>query len=112
MAVTAVGAATQVAAAGTSKMKDSEQIQLSGESPEAVIQEVRVAADRLIGIIDAQEAMIARAMTSTHQLISGRMDDMVAKPPMLAGVTPSNLASSEYMGYSPDQEVRDCGRLR
>jgi hypothetical protein len=100
MAVTAVGAASQVAAAGTSKMKEPEKLQFSGESPEAVIQELRVAADKLITRIDEQEAMIARAMNSTHQLVSARLDDMVANRPTLAGMTPSNVATPEYMGYS------------
>ncbi|GAB3800459.1 hypothetical protein [Micromonospora zhanjiangensis] len=99
-AVTAVGAASQVAAAGTSKMKDSEKLQFSGESPEAVIQELRVAADKLATLIDEQETIIARAMISNQQLVSARMDDMVANRPALTGMTQSNVASPEYMGYS------------
>lgn len=98
LAITAVGATSQVVAAAAPE--DPPKIQFSGESPGAVISQMREAISKLRSEINKQETRISDAMRTTLGLVSGNRDLFVSKRPSLASATPDKIRSPEYLGYS------------
>ncbi|HEX6075563.1 MAG TPA: hypothetical protein VFZ32_09915 [Micromonosporaceae bacterium] len=98
LAITAVGAASEVAAAAVPD--DPPSIRFSGETPGAVISQMREAISKLKAEIDGQEAKIAGAVSGACELVSGNRDLFVSKQPKLAGATPANIRGPAYLGYS------------
>ena len=98
LAVTAVGAASQVAAAAAPD--DPPKIQFSGETAEAVVSQLREAMSKLVELIGGQEAKISYALTNTHSLVTGGREGFVSKRPALAAATARDVRGPEYMGYS------------
>lgn len=96
LAVTAVGAASQVAAAAAPD--DPPAIQFSGESPEVIILQMRRAIQKLYEGIADQEAKIADAMQKTNSLVDQHRDMFVTKQPALSRGHPGNIR--DLMGYS------------
>lgn len=98
LAIAAVGAASEVAAAAVPD--DPPSIRFSGETPAAVISQMREAISKLKAEIDGQEAKIAVAVSGACELVSGNRDLFVPKQPKLAGATPANIRGPAYLGYS------------
>lgn len=98
LAITAVGAASQVVAAAAPE--DPPKIQFSGETPGPIISQMREAIKKEIELIGQAEQKIADAMKGAGSVVSGNMSLFVAKEPALAGADTSNITSPEYMGYS------------
>ena len=89
VALTVVGAASQVAAAAAPD--DPPRTQFSGESSEAVISQVRAALTRLATEIGGQEQKIASAMTSCQAYVAGNRGSFVAPRPALADATAGTI---------------------
>jgi hypothetical protein len=93
IALTAVGAASQVVAAAAPD--DPPKTQFSGETAEAVISQVREALSTLASEIRKQEQKIASAMTSCSSYVVAHRSSFVAARPTLAGATASTVRDSQ-----------------
>jgi predicted RNase H-like HicB family nuclease len=95
--LTAVGAASQVAAAGV--QDDPPKVNFQGETAIAVIASMRDAIGLLHGYIAEQERKIADALTRCYQQIMQDRDSFVAKRPALADATAADVTGPLFMGY-------------
>ncbi|MFV2086351.1 hypothetical protein [Micromonospora sp. LOL_021] len=98
LGLTAVGATSQVAAAGVPD--DPPAVRFQGETAPAVVDSMRDAIRLLHGYIAEQEQKIANALTSCCQAVAQQRDSFVAKRPALADATQSNVTGPLFMGYS------------
>jgi hypothetical protein len=98
VAVTAVGAASQVVAAWP--RNDPPQTMFSGETAEAILAEVREEISTVLAGIQGQESEIADAVARTRDLVTRNRDLFVSARPALAGAAASTVTGPEYMGYA------------
>ena len=98
LAITAIGAASQVAAAVGPE--DPPSNPFSGESPESVIDQMRQAIRNLTRHVDNVEQRIAGSLQKTHELVSANRPSFVSRRPALADATARSIRSPEEMGYS------------
>ncbi|MFV2013302.1 MULTISPECIES: hypothetical protein [unclassified Micromonospora] len=98
LGLTAVGASSQVAAAGVPD--DPPAVRFQGETAQAVVDSMRDAIRLLHGYIAEQEQKIADALTSCCQAVAQQRNSFVAKRPALADATQSNVTGPLFMGYS------------
>lgn len=98
LSLTAIAAASQVAAAGVPD--DPPQVNFQGETAIAVIASMRDAIGLLHGYIAEQERKVADALTHSYQEIMQDRDSFVAKRPELAGATAADVTGPLFMGYS------------
>jgi hypothetical protein len=96
MAITAIGAASQVAAT----LPPNEQDSYSGESAFRVVQQMAEAIQKLREKIADQERLIATTLSAINDKLYGEPRLFVAHRPALADATPANIAGPGYMGYA------------
>ncbi|HEY9474548.1 MAG TPA: hypothetical protein VIS06_11955 [Mycobacteriales bacterium] len=98
LAITAIGAASQVAAAVGPD--DPPSNPFSGESPESVVSQMRQAIHNLTQEIGNVERKISGSLQKTHELLSTNRPLFVSRRPELASATARTIRSPEEMGYS------------
>jgi hypothetical protein len=94
--LTAVGSAASVAA--VMPPGEPEPIQFSGETPVQVVDEVMRGLSTLVDRIGQQEARIASALYADYSIIQDNWSSFVSRRPALAGATPANVTTDEFLG--------------
>ncbi|WP_117214160.1 hypothetical protein [Allorhizocola rhizosphaerae] len=100
IAITAVGAASQVVAAAAPD--DPPKLQVSGEHPDQVLRSMGDCLRRLQEEIDRTDKRIADALMSINGTIHAEKDSFVSKRPALATATKESIKDPSQMGYSSD----------
>jgi hypothetical protein len=80
-------------------MSDPEPNRYSGESPAAVIAEMRAGIGDLTRCINEQERRIADSISKNHDLIATDRTFFVSPRPALADATPGSVRDGAYLGY-------------
>lgn len=95
VALSAVAAAATVAA---EEAPPPVEIRFHGETPEAIVSEMREAITKLIEYIHDRESAVSNALHRTYQIFANSRKDYVAHRPALANATEQNIKF--YMGYA------------
>jgi hypothetical protein len=97
LTVVGIGAGAQILA--SVPQEEPPDIPFSGESAQAVIAEMREAANHLAKKIGEQEMRIASALRDTCAVVDAKPGLFRSDRPALVDGIPNDLTSPEYMGY-------------
>lgn len=88
------------AAAPLTALAPSETVDLSATTPAGTVSRMREAIAQLAKEIDDAESMIQKGLDNANKILTENRSLFVAPRPELAGATPANIKSDEYMGQA------------